>query len=200
MQTLSWKCLALMAIALCSLAMAVPLPQEIDTDDVPSPLAAAVSNFDNHPQFQLIVLTRSFSQVFHTFVQSLVHFSLIDSFVCKWFDYDLWLRFAWFQLRSILLYFWKERNEKKHFLAFGNCAVAFRRVFHIQFDARSRFFYLEAIWLTVPNETWCKSEREFISSVIETVALCPIERKLSKYKQQPWVRNVNHLHAFDSLF
>lgn len=39
MQTLSWKCLALIAIALCSLAMAVPLPQE--TDEAPSPVAAA---------------------------------------------------------------------------------------------------------------------------------------------------------------
>lgn len=38
MQTLSWKCLALIAIAMCSLAMAVPLPQE--TDDAPSPIAA----------------------------------------------------------------------------------------------------------------------------------------------------------------
>lgn len=45
MQTLSWKCLALIAIALLSLAAvtAVPVPQE--SPDAPSPVAAAVSNF-----------------------------------------------------------------------------------------------------------------------------------------------------------
>lgn len=45
MQTLSWKCLALIAIALCSLAMAVPVPQE--SPDAPNPLATAaeVSTF-----------------------------------------------------------------------------------------------------------------------------------------------------------
>jgi len=39
MQTLSWKCLALIAIALCSLAMAVPVPEE--SADAPNPLATA---------------------------------------------------------------------------------------------------------------------------------------------------------------
>ncbi|XP_055297946.1 uncharacterized protein LOC129566225 [Sitodiplosis mosellana] len=36
MQTISWKCLALIAIALCSLAMAVPVPQE--SEDSPNPV------------------------------------------------------------------------------------------------------------------------------------------------------------------
>lgn len=43
MQTLSWKSLALIAIALCSLAMAVPVPQEPSSLDVPSPVDDAVS-------------------------------------------------------------------------------------------------------------------------------------------------------------
>lgn len=43
MQTLSWKCLAFIAIALCSFAMAVPVPQE--SPDAPSPVADAVSIF-----------------------------------------------------------------------------------------------------------------------------------------------------------
>lgn len=37
---MSWKCLALIAIALCSLAMAVPVPQETSLD-APSPVADA---------------------------------------------------------------------------------------------------------------------------------------------------------------
>lgn len=48
MQTMSWKYLALIAIALCSLAMAVPVPQETSLD-APSPVADAVSiNFVVH--------------------------------------------------------------------------------------------------------------------------------------------------------
>lgn len=43
MQTMSWKCLALIAIAMCTLAMAVPVPQ--DLSDAPNPLAVDVSNF-----------------------------------------------------------------------------------------------------------------------------------------------------------
>lgn len=39
MQTISWKCLGLIAIGLCSLAMAVPVPQE--SPDAPSPVATA---------------------------------------------------------------------------------------------------------------------------------------------------------------
>lgn len=41
MQPMSWKCLALIAIAMCSLAMAVPVPQ--DLSDAPNPLADDVS-------------------------------------------------------------------------------------------------------------------------------------------------------------
>lgn len=41
METLSWKCFALIAIAMCSLAMAVPVPQ--DSLDELSPIVAEVS-------------------------------------------------------------------------------------------------------------------------------------------------------------
>lgn len=41
METLSWKCIALIAIALCSLAMAAPAPQE--SLDALSPVEAGVS-------------------------------------------------------------------------------------------------------------------------------------------------------------
>lgn len=43
MQPMSWKCLALIAIAMCSLAMAVPVPQ--DLSDAPNPLADDVSKW-----------------------------------------------------------------------------------------------------------------------------------------------------------
>lgn len=45
MQTMSWKCFALVTIALSSLALAVPVPQESpESFDVPNPVAADVSN------------------------------------------------------------------------------------------------------------------------------------------------------------
>lgn len=44
MEHLSWKCLALIAIALCSIAMAGPVPE--NTIDELSPVAVEVSKID----------------------------------------------------------------------------------------------------------------------------------------------------------
>lgn len=179
MQTLSWKCLALIAIALCSLAMAVPLPQE--TDEAPSPVAAAVSNFQLSTTIS-IELKDCFHLVIFWQKSFLVHPKSCP-FFSNWFiqlqmiwlqfDYDLiaiWLQFAWFQLCAILLCVFRKKTKRAFFWHLGSVSSNFEGGSHSN-QCTQQVLFLEAIWLTVPNETRCKSEREFILSVIETVAV-----------------------------